>query len=379
MRTKKGTISGIKRLSDGLYQIRIQTKSPKTGLPIDVKRRVPCASMAEAVAKQIRLQAEAVSGERQEIPRLRDYAALWLSSRLPTLKSSTRSRYADTLDRHILPDLGAIYLDRLSPEDIHAWFAAKAASKAPSTANGYMRVLRTLISDAVAQYGLVRNPTDRFRAVPKRNLAALEADEPINMLSADELGRFLAALKLRWPQWYALVFTQFATARRFGEVSALKWDDINQERSIITIRRAQWRTMISTPKTDRLVTVPLTDELRAVLDEWRQTMLRTQHRHVHTGWIFPSKVGEPHHNASCMRKAFIDCLNQSGIGRGFSSHGLRRTANNLLRQVASGEVTRAITGHVTVAMTEHYSHVAASEKHAAMDKVLKLVQPPRAS
>lgn len=209
-------------------------------------------------------------------------------------------------------------------------------------------------------------------------LAALEADEPVNMLSADELGRFLAALKLRWPQWYALVFTQFATARRFGEVSALKWDDINQERNIITIRRAQWRTMISTPKTDRLVTVPLTDELRAVLDEWRQTMLCAQHRHVHTGWIFPSKVGEPHHNASCMRKAFIDCLNQSGIGRGFSSHGLRRTANNLLRQVASGEVTRAITGHVTVAMTEHYSHVAASEKHAAMDKVLKLVQPPRA-
>lgn len=377
MRTKKGTLSGIKKLSDGLYQIRIQTKSPKTGLPVDVKRRIRCATIAEAVAEQTRLQTEALSGERIEIPRLRDYATSWLSSRLPTLKSSTRARYALALDQHILPDLGAIYLDRLRPEDVHFWFAAKAKEKAPSTANGYLGLLRTLLADAVAQYGLRCNPTDRLRAVPKRSLAALEADEPVNMLSAEELGRFLAALKARWPQWYALVFTQFATARRFGEVSALKWEDINSERSIITIRRAQWRTLISTPKTDRVVTVPLTDELRAVLDEWRQTLLRSQHRHVHTGWIFPSRVGQPHHNASCMRKAFIDCLNQIGLGRSFSSHGLRRTANNLLRQVASGEVTRAITGHVTVAMTEHYSHVAASEKHAAVQKVLSLVMQPR--
>jgi integrase len=126
-----------------------------------------------------------------------------------------------------------------------------------------------------------------------------------------------------------------------------------------------------------VVTVPLTDELRAVLDEWRQTLLRSQHRHVHTGWIFPSRVGQPHHNASCMRKAFIDCLNQLGLGRSFSSHGLRRTANNLLRQVASGEVTRAITGHVTVQMTEHYSHIGAGEKRAAVEKVLSLVMQPR--
>jgi len=378
MRTKKGSITGIKRLSDGHYQIRIQTKCPKTGKPIDVKRRVWCTNEAEAVAEQTRLQDEALGSPRPEIPRLRDYAISWLASRLPTLKNSTRARYAETLDRHILPDLGDTYLDRLRPEDVHGWFARKAAEKAASTANGYLNLLRTLIADAVAQYGLHCNPTERVRAMPLRSLAALEADEPVNMLSAEELSSFLAVLRMRWPQWYALVFTQFATARRFGEVSALRWEDINVERAIITIRRAQWRTLISTPKTDRVVTVPLTDDLRAVLDEWRQTMLSTHHRHVHSGWIFPSRVGQPHQNGSCMRKAFIDCLKEIGLARKFSSHGLRRTANNLLRQVASGEVTRAITGHVTVAMTEHYSHVDAGEKRAAVEKVLSLVRQPPA-
>lgn len=377
MRPKKDAIRGVRKLDDGLYEIRVLSKDPKTGLSRDIKRRVSCATQGEAVAARERLCKEAQAAEQPAIPRLRDYAESWLTSRLPTLKSSTRARYADTLDRHILPDLGAIYLDKLGPEDVHAWFGRKASEHAPATANGYLRLLRTLIADAVAQYGILRNPTERIRAVPERRMALLDADEPINMFSAEELGRFFVALKTHWPQWYPLAFTQFATARRFGEVSALRWEDINSERGIIAIRRAQWRTVIGTPKTDRVVTIPLTEELRAVLDEWRQEMLRTQHRHVHTGLIFPSKAGKPHHNASCLRKAFTDCLRRAGLDRRFSSHGLRRTANNLLRQVASGEVTRAIVGHVTEAMTQHYSQISTAEKHAALDKVLKLVQPPQ--
>ena len=70
-----------------------------------------------------------------------------------------------------------------------------------------------------------------------------------------------------------------------------------------------------------------------------------------------------------MRKAFLDCLNEIGVSRRFSSHGLRRTANDLIRRIASGEVTGAITGHMTEAMTEHYSHVDVGEKKAAVDGI----------
>ncbi len=62
------------------------------------------------------------------------------------------------------------------------------------------------------------------------------------------------------------------------------------------------------------------------------------------------------------------------MGRRFSSHGLRRTANDLIRRIASGEVTRAITGHMTEAMTEHYSHVDVAEKKAAVESVLRLIR-----
>jgi len=56
-----------------------------------------------------------------------------------------------------------------------------------------------------------------------------------------------------------------------------------------------------------------------------------------------------------------------------TTHGLRRTFNNLSRQVAGEIVTRSITGHVTAAMTEHYSHVGSEEKLAAAENVVRMV------
>ncbi len=366
---------GVTELRKGLYLIRVQRRDPRTGQSLDIRRKVACANVREATMKQAELLAEMEqAAPLHERVQLRDYARSWLSSRLPTLKPSTRARYADDLDRHILPELGDYFLDAMAPEDVHRWFATKAATYAGATANGCLRLLKTVIADAVAQHNLPRDPTRRIRAVPERRRGEQESDDPVNLLTANELGRFLAVLQTRWPHWYAMVFTQFATARRFGEVSALRWEDIDEERGIIRIRRAQWRTIVSTTKTDRPVNVPLTEELRLVLRDWRQHLLRGQHRHLESGWVFPSKVGRPHHSSVCMRKAFADCLKEVGVSRGFSSHGLRRTANDLLRRIATGEVTRAITGHVTAAMTEHYSHVDAGEKKVAVEGMLRLVR-----
>ena len=62
-----------------------------------------------------------------------------------------------------------------------------------------------------------------------------------------------------------------------------------------------------------------------------------------------------------------------GITKRVTTHGLRRTFNNLSRQVAGEIVTRSITGHVTAAMTEHYSHVGSEEKLAAAGSIVRMV------
>ena len=54
-----------------------------------------------------------------------------------------------------------------------------------------------------------------------------------------------------------------------------------------------------------------------------------------------------------------------------TTHGLRRTFNNLARQSTSREVLKSITGHSTDAMVEHYSFVGAGEKNTASRAVAK--------
>ena len=378
-RTKKKSVQlrGISELAQGLYLIRVQEVHPRTGKMIDVRRRVRCETLEEVVKAQAQLRAACLEDREREKPgrvRLGDYARSWLTGRLPTLKASTATRYADTLERIILPKLGQYYLDAITAEDIFGWFREVSEGKAAATVNGYMRVIKLLLADASAQYRLEVNPAARLRAMPDRREEELESDDPVNLLSAAEMARFMAALKERWPEWYAMVFTQFTTASRFSEVSALRWEDVDWERGFIRIRRGNWRTIISTAKVDRRRRTPaLTEELRAVLVAWRETLTSSRPREAASGWLFPSRMGKPHHNSSCMRKAFVDCLAEIGVSRRFSSHGLRRTANDLIRRVASGEVARAITGHVTVAMTDHYAHVDTGEKKAAVEGMLRLM------
>jgi integrase len=164
----------------------------------------------------------------------------------------------------------------------------------------YLRVFKVVMADAAAQYRLTASPAARLRAIPERGEEELDSDDPVNLLTADEMTRFMAALKEGWPQWYAMAFTQFATASRFSEVSALRWEDIDEGRGIIRIRRGNWRTLVSTAKIDRRRRNPgLTDELRQVLAAWREELDRS-HRHAGSEWIFPSKMGKPHHNTSCI-------------------------------------------------------------------------------
>ncbi len=351
---RTNSLPGIRQLRKGIYLVRVTRKDPRTGKKKDHEKTVT-GTLEEAAAARVALVAALESDQPSASARvhLADYARSWLSSRLHMLKASTRDRYARELDT-MIDDLGDYYLDALRAEDIQRWMGQQAKTKAPSTVNSVLRVMRVMFADAAASHG-IPNPVARIRALPERSRRCLEGDEGGNVLTAQEMSRFLEALRERWPQWYALVFTQFATARRFGEVSALRWEDIDEGRGVIRIRRAHWRGIVGTPKTDRVVSVPLTGELKQVLRDWRTELVRKQHRHLDSGWVFPSRSGTVHHNSSCMKAAFVDCLEFIEVAHRFTPHGLRHTANDLLRRVASGEIVRAITGHVTPAMTEHYS------------------------
>ncbi len=80
------------------------------------------------------------------------------------------------------------------------------------------------------------------------------------------------------------------TGMRRGEMIALRWEDIDFDRSKITIRRAKVRGKVTVPKNGRAREVPLSPELADVL----HNLAETRHRRegfADPGWVFLSTQG----------------------------------------------------------------------------------------
>ncbi len=360
---------GILMLDKHTYRIRLRVVDPKTGKLKEVDRTRNC-TLTEAVALQSewRLELEGGPPEIRERKRLRDYARSWLRIRLTRLKPSTAKRYAEILDLHVLPALGDYWMDAIAPSDINAFVVEKSTTQGPRTIGNFLRVLRALFRDAVAELDLPRDPLARIK--PPR--ASGYTDEAPNLLSADELRRLLDVMEKSFPEWYALTLTLAYTGLRWGEATGLRWSDIDKERGVISIRRSNWFGNIVETKTGKTRSVALPDQLATVLEQRRKTQLKDQDPALTDGWIFATTEGQLI-RGSTLRKPLMKALKAAGIKHHVSPHGLRRTFNNLCRQVTTGEVVRSITCHSTVAMTEHYSHVGVAEKRGAILKVIGLV------
>jgi len=361
----KSRYPGIHRLSAGRYQVRVTWIDPKTGKKKDQKKVIAAASTAEASSKREFLRAQLLTSGTTPRQRLRlgEYASSWMRGKIPTLKPSTRDKYASMLDRHVLPALGDHYVDVISPQDVILWRDAQHAKA--STVNSRLRLLRAMLRDAQADLGLPRDPCARVRALPE--------DPPVgNRLKPEDLQRVLAYLRANEPGWYPLFLTMALTGARFGEVSALQWDDIDEDAEVVWIRRSQWQGRVGTTKTGKVRDVPLPPPLQAVLKQHRRRLVRNQAPGLSEGLVFPSRVGTYRRNAS-LRKPLERALQAAGISDRFTLHGFRRTWNNLLRQVASGAITRSMIGHETEEMFLHYSHIERDDKHSAVERALALV------
>ena len=164
---------------------------------------------------------------------------------------------------------------------------------------------------------------------------------------------------------YVLAFT----GMRWCELAGLKWKDIDLETSELRIRRANVKGILGPPKTRmsrRLVGLPeeVTERLKARLAR----MKAANHPTLARGkdWVFPKEDGELHRGYP-MRKALERACKAVGIEFRFTTHGLRRTFNNLARRLVDNMlVLRATVGHASESMTEHYSHIGVDEKKGAL-------------
>jgi len=360
---KKKYKNGIAKLGRQQYEVLVTRRDPRAGGRRISRRRAVKGSRYEAEAAKRELEAELeaeLSGKARAKLTLGDYARQWLKARSASLKPSTREKYVNDLERHILPALGCMQLADLRPRHVTTFLARKQG--APRTKRNWLGILQNMAKDAIAEELIDR---DFCLRVSIKIPPHYTEDQP-NMLAPRQLEAVLACVPARWLD---LVRTLAYTGLRWGEATGLHWSDVDLEQGEVTIKWNNWKGILVRPKSDKgYRTIPLARQLQDVLRARRQRMETDNHPGLRNDLVFPTHEGTLH-KAWPLSAVLRDACKDAGVKIRFTPHGFRRTWNNIARRRAGGVVVRAMIGHASEAMTDHYSLVDREEKRAAAEDV----------
>lgn len=346
---------GIRQIGKNKFQVRVKRIEAKTGRQRNRKLTVYGTKQdARRARDELRAELKSTRATPRRI-RLSEFAASWLEQRAASLKEATVRRYTYSL-AHIIPALGDIYVDALSPADVRKYIAKRTKQAEGYTVLNELRCLRTMARDAKAEGYCATYWCDRVKA-PK--VSRYTKKNP-NLLDAEQ---FIKVMSKVPEQWLGLVLFIVTTGLRWGEASALHWSDVNGKTGEATITHGNHRGTLQTVKNDSSYrTVPVLPEVLSLWGLRRNGEL-----------VFPVRQGARKgklHKGSPLRRVLTAACNAAEVPR-VTTHGLRRTFNNLARQKTSREVLKSITGHSTDAMVEHYSFVGIGEKMTATQAVAR--------
>jgi len=195
-----------------------------------------------------------------------------------------------------------------------------------------------------------------------RALSPEEEKKLLSAAAADKSSR-------RNPMFYAFLQIALTTGMRSGEISTLKWGQIDFEASVITVGKAKTRR-----GTGRQI--PMNAQLKAVLEMHAAWLAHPKRLgKLEPDWyVFPGrkarKAGEkrpldPSLNLKSVKSSWERVRTAAGVS--CRLHDMRHTAATKMAEAGVPESTMlAIMGHMSRSMLERYSHVRLAAKRDAV-------------
>lgn len=293
----------------------------------------------------------------RSVPTFRAYADLWLETRKTRgreLRPTTRRQYRMLLDNFIYPTFGDERIDRISPEDVNAWYDALAPGRETIRAQSYS-LLRTIFTGAASQRP---HPLVPYNPAHIRGAGNTKRAHHVQPASLEELQTIVEEL----PDRYKLMALLAAwCAMRFGELAELRRGDIDLRTNRVKIRRGVVRVdgkfIVGPPKTDAGV--------RDVAIPPHLVPLVKDHLSDHTApgmnaLLFPAAAdGNLHMAPSTLYKVYYPAREAAGR-KDLRWHDLRHTGAVLAAQTGAtlAELMGRL-GHSTPGAAMRYQHAAA--------------------
>lgn len=175
-----------------------------------VRRSYFGATQAEVLekldqAKHNRRNGLPVAADRQTV---RDYLTAWLADIQPTMKPRTHERFDELIHLHVLPELGKVRLDKLSPAHVQNLLGHKLAEGlSASTVVAIRNVLRNALNRALRWGFIGRNVATLVDAprIERPPVRILSVDEARKLIEAARGERLEALYTSRWLWAFAKV------------------------------------------------------------------------------------------------------------------------------------------------------------------------------
>jgi integrase len=172
----------------------------------------------------------------------------WLELRQRKVSARTAEHYAELLRVHVLPTLGARLLQQIQVTEIDGLYRELARHLSPRSVHHVHVVLNSCLKTATLKRRLADNPAARADT-PKA-----DESDAWTVLDADQLTALVRGFK--GLPLYGVVCVAAFTGMRRNEILALRWSDVDFDKSQIKVCRALEDTKrngrgVKEPKTER--------------------------------------------------------------------------------------------------------------------------------
>jgi integrase len=349
----------LRKLPSGRWQARYSTPDGREHAAPDTFSTKTAAERWLAGVETDMARGQWIDPSSQQLL-LRAYAESWLAAR-PDFKIRTRELYQWLLNKYVLPQLGDLPLDKITPTVVRGWHAALLRDGSPTPARQSYALLRGILNTAVADELIMRNPCLVRGAGVARTGERSVATLPQIQALADAVP----------PRYRMLILLAAWSGARWGELVALSCARLDLDRGTMTIDRQYVELednslVLDTPKTAagiRTVHLPphLLDELRERLDAYPDP---DRGRSL----VFTNGEGRPLSRGG-FRSTWVKARERVGLPT-FRFHDLRHTGNTLAASTgASTKELMARMGHASMRAALIYQH-ASADRDAAIAAAL---------
>lgn len=365
---------GESQRKDGNYDYRWTTRDGK-------RHSVYAKTLEELRAKEEEILRDKCDGIKTEARyvTINDVFEVWKQLKRG-LKDNTFQNYKYMYEQFVKPDFGNTRVSQLKKSDVKRFYNMLADERAlkVSTIDSIHTVLHQVLDMAVDDAYLRNNPSDN---VLKELKQAHNFDtEKRKALTVAEQELFLDFLRKnhQYNHWYPIFAVMVGTGLRVGEVTGLRWCDIDLKENLIDVNHTLvyynhaengCYFNINTPKTKAGVrNVPMLEFVKQAFIEERKYQIANGIRcnvkiDGYTDFIFVNRFGATQHQGTlnkALRRIIRDC-NDEVLEKNeknpvllprFSCHSLRHTFTTRMCEAGVNiKVIQDALGHSDISTT----------------------------